>query len=61
MRVVHPALGLHDGAASVEYGETLVPALRVRGHRVVRTVHNGGRDHACWQGLLPDALVETFR
>ncbi|WP_405510538.1 hypothetical protein [Streptomyces anulatus] len=61
MRVVHLALGLHDGAASVEYGEALVPALRVRGHRAVRTVHNGGRDHACWQGLLADALVETFR
>ncbi|MFH9199856.1 enterochelin esterase domain-containing protein [Streptomyces anulatus] len=59
--VVHLALGLHDGAASVEYGEALVPALRARGHRVVRTVHNGGRDHACWQGLLADALVETFR
>ncbi|MFD5349901.1 enterochelin esterase domain-containing protein [Streptomyces anulatus] len=59
--VVHLALGLHDGAASVEYGEALVPALRARGHRVVRTVHNGGRDHACWQGLLADALVESFR
>ncbi|MFD4342000.1 enterochelin esterase domain-containing protein [Streptomyces anulatus] len=59
--VVHLALGLHDGAASVEYGEALVPALRARGHRVVRTVHNGGRDHACWQGLLADALVEAFR
>ncbi|MFI5740065.1 enterochelin esterase domain-containing protein [Streptomyces anulatus] len=59
--VVHLALGLHDGDASVEYGEALVPALRARGHRVVRTVHNGGRDHACWQGLLADALVETFR
>ncbi|MBQ1113995.1 enterochelin esterase domain-containing protein [Streptomyces sp. C3-3] len=58
--VVHLALGLHDGAASVEYGEALVPALRARGHRVVRTVHNGGRDHACWQGLLADALVESF-
>ncbi|MEU9930539.1 DUF3327 domain-containing protein [Streptomyces anulatus] len=59
--VVHLALGLHDGAASVEYGEALVPALRGRGHRVVRTFHNGGRDHACWQGLLADALVESFR
>ncbi|MGQ4714478.1 enterochelin esterase domain-containing protein [Streptomyces anulatus] len=59
--VVHLALGLHDGAASVEYGEALVPALRARGHRVVRTVHNGGRDHACWQGLLADALVESFQ
>ncbi|UPT42628.1 enterochelin esterase domain-containing protein [Streptomyces sp. WAC00303] len=59
--VVHLALGLHDGAASVEYGEVLVPALRGRGHRVVRTFHNGGRDHACWQGLLADALVESFR
>ncbi|WP_097967032.1 enterochelin esterase domain-containing protein [Streptomyces sp. or20] len=59
--VVHLALGLQDGAASVEYGEALVPALRARGYRVVRTVHNGGRDHACWQGLLADALVEAFR
>lgn len=59
--VVHLALDLHDGAASVEYGEALVPALRGRGHRVVRTFHNGGRDHACWQGLLADALVESFR
>lgn len=58
---VHLALGLHDGAASVEYGEALVPALRARGYRVARTVHNGGRDHACWQGLLADALVESFR
>ncbi|MFJ6809938.1 hypothetical protein ACIQRK_28625 [Streptomyces anulatus] len=31
------------------------------GGREARTVHNGGRDHACRQGLLPDALVETFR
>lgn len=59
--VVHLALGLHDGAPSVEHGEALVPAVRARGHRGVRTVHNGGRDHACWQGLLTDALVETFR
>ncbi|MGW6287722.1 enterochelin esterase domain-containing protein [Streptomyces sp. NPDC055107] len=59
--VVHLALGLHDGAARAEHGETLVPALRARGHRVVRTVYNGGRDHACWQGLLADALVETFQ
>ncbi|MEU4180724.1 alpha/beta hydrolase-fold protein [Streptomyces sp. NPDC026589] len=59
--VVHLALGLHDGAAWAEHGEALVPALRARGYRVVRTVHNGGRDHACWQGLLADALVETFR
>lgn len=59
--VVHLALGLHDGAARAEYGEALVPALRARGHRVVRTVYNGGRDHACWQGLLADALVETFQ
>ncbi|MGC5535686.1 enterochelin esterase domain-containing protein [Streptomyces sp. SR-10] len=58
--VVHLALSLHDGVASVEYGEALVPALRTRGHRVVRTVHNGGRDHACWQGLLADALVEAI-
>ncbi|MFH9687297.1 enterochelin esterase domain-containing protein [Streptomyces sp. NPDC017413] len=59
--VVHLALGLHDGTAWAEHGEALVPALRARGYRVVRTVHNGGRDHACWQGLLADALVETFR
>ncbi|GGW10276.1 MULTISPECIES: hypothetical protein [Streptomyces] len=31
------------------------------GPRIRRTVHNGGRDHACWQGLLTEALVETFR
>ncbi|MGW3329204.1 enterochelin esterase domain-containing protein [Streptomyces rubiginosohelvolus] len=59
--VVHLGLGLHDGSASAEHGEALVRALRARGHRVHRTVHNGGRDHACWQGLLAEALVETFR
>ncbi|MER8264385.1 enterochelin esterase domain-containing protein [Streptomyces griseus] len=59
--VVHLALGLHDGAASAEHGAALVPALRARGHRVVRTVYNGGPDHACWQGLLADALVAAFR
>ncbi|MDJ1644756.1 enterochelin esterase domain-containing protein [Streptomyces pakalii] len=59
--VVHLGLGLHDGPASAEHGEALVRALRARGHRVHRTVHNGGRDHACWQGLLAEALVETFR
>lgn len=59
--VVHLGLGLHDGTARAEHGEALVPALRARGHLVHRTVHNGGRDHACWQGLLADALVEAFR
>ncbi|MFJ2853859.1 enterochelin esterase domain-containing protein [Streptomyces rubiginosohelvolus] len=59
--VVHLGLGLHDGSASAEHGEALVRALRARGHRVHRTVHNGGRDHACWQGLLAEALVEAFR
>ncbi|OCC09700.1 enterochelin esterase domain-containing protein [Streptomyces sp. PTY087I2] len=59
--VVHLGLGLHDGAASAEHGEALVPALRARGYEVHRTVHNGGRDHACWQGLLTEALVEAFR
>ncbi|WP_347568100.1 alpha/beta hydrolase-fold protein [Streptomyces sp. TRM75563] len=59
--VVHLGLGLHDGAEAAEHGESLVAVLRARGHRVLRTVHNGGRDHACWQGLLADALVETFR
>ncbi|MFE7138187.1 enterochelin esterase domain-containing protein [Streptomyces sp. NPDC057644] len=59
--VVHLGLGLHDGAAALGHGEALVPLLRARGHRVLRTVHNGGRDHACWQGLLVDALVEAFR
>ncbi|MGW4839512.1 enterochelin esterase domain-containing protein [Streptomyces globisporus] len=59
--VVHLGLGLHDGPASAEHGEALVRALRDRGHRVHRTIHNGGRDHACWQGLLTEALVETFR
>ncbi|MFE3677032.1 esterase, partial [Streptomyces griseus] len=59
--VVHLALGLHDGAASAAHGAALVPALRARGHRVVRTVYNGGPDHACWQGLLADALVAAFR
>ncbi|MFJ6610351.1 enterochelin esterase domain-containing protein [Streptomyces sp. NPDC091289] len=58
--VVHLDLGLHDGAASAEHAEALVAVLRARGHRVSRTVHNGGRDLACWQGLLADALVETF-
>ncbi|WP_318197798.1 alpha/beta hydrolase-fold protein [Streptomyces sp. MCL20-2] len=53
--VVHLGLGPHDGAASVEHGETLVRALRARGYRVHRTVHNGGRDHACRQGLLAEA------
>ncbi|WP_075265729.1 enterochelin esterase [Streptomyces sp. Tue 6075] len=59
--VVHLGLGLHDGAAVVEHGEALVPALRARGHQVHHRVHNGGRDHACWQGLLAEALVEAFR
>ncbi|OSC75772.1 enterochelin esterase [Streptomyces sp. BF-3] len=59
--VVHLGLGLHDGAAATEHGEALVPALRARGHQVHHRVHNGGRDHACWQGLLADALVEAFR
>ncbi|BFP54411.1 esterase family protein [Streptomyces sp. CMC78] len=59
--VVHLGLGLHDGAAAAQHGEALVAVLRARGHRVLRTVHNGGRDHACWQGLLADALVEAFR
>ncbi|MEU3056204.1 enterochelin esterase domain-containing protein [Streptomyces griseus] len=59
--VVHLGLGLQDGAPAAEHGEALVAVLRARGHRVLRTVHNGGRDHACWQGLLVDALVETFR
>ncbi|WP_251145391.1 hypothetical protein [Streptomyces sp. McG3] len=28
---------------------------------MIRTVYNGGREHACRQGLLADALVETSR
>ncbi|MEU4919896.1 enterochelin esterase domain-containing protein [Streptomyces parvus] len=59
--VVHLGLGLHDGAAAAEHGEALVPALRARGHQVHHQVHNGGRDHVCWQGLLAEALVEAFR
>ncbi|MEI5033808.1 hypothetical protein RB201_16545 [Streptomyces sp. S1A(2023)] len=49
-----PGQGL-DGAAA------LYALTRPRGYRVVRTDDNGGRDHACRQGPLADALVETFR
>lgn len=59
--VVHLDIGLHDGVASAEHGEALVSVLRARGHRVTRTAYNGGRDHACWQGCLADALVAAFR
>ncbi|MFL3865834.1 DUF3327 domain-containing protein [Streptomyces griseobrunneus] len=55
--VVHFDVGLHEGALA-EHTEALRAVLRARGHRVTRTVHNGGHDYACWRGLLVDALVK---
>ncbi|MFE2296298.1 enterochelin esterase [Streptomyces sp. NPDC059452] len=57
--VVHFDVGLHEGALA-EHSEALQAVLRARGHRVTRTVHNGGHDYACWRGFLADALVKLL-
>ncbi|MGA6174787.1 enterochelin esterase domain-containing protein [Streptomyces sp. NPDC012600] len=57
--VVHFDVGLHEGALA-EHSEALRAVLRARGHRVTRTVHNGGHDYACWRGFLADALVDLL-